>query len=237
MKLLLIEDELAMRAALVPLLEDAGYRVASAADGVVGLDRALAESFDLILLDIMLPGLDGFAICRELRRRGQAVPILMLTARGTVDDRVRGLDHGADDYLVKPFSGPELLARIRALLRRTSPDLQPPTTLRFGDIELDFQQLTCRRNSCDLPLTAREFRILAVLAAARGRPVSRDEILDKAWDHDAYPTTRTVDNQIVTLRQKLEPDPAHPRHLLTVHGVGYRLKPDGDDGQGRRPAM
>ncbi len=224
MKLLLIEDELAMRAALVPLLEDAGYRVASAADGVVGLDRALAESFDLILLDIMLPGLDGFAICREIRRRGQPVPILMLTARGTVDDRVRGLDHGADDYLVKPFSGPELLARIRALLRRAAPDLQAPTTLRLGDIGLDFHQLTCRRGGDEIPLTAREFRILAVLAAARGRPVSRDEFLDKAWDHDAYPTTRAVDNQILALRQKLESDPAHPRHLLTVHGVGYRLK-------------
>jgi len=153
----------------------------------------------------------------------------MLTARGAVDDRVRGLDHGADDYLVKPFSGPELLARIRALLRRTAPDLQPPTALCFGDIAIDFQQLTCRRGLHEVALTAREFRILAVLAAARGRPVSRDEFLDKAWDHDAYPTTRTVDNQIVTLRQKLEADPVNPRFFLTVHGVGYRLKADGVD--------
>ena len=224
MKLLLIEDEPAMRAALVPLLSDAGYRVSCAADGVSGLDSALSGSFSLILLDVMLPGLDGFAICREIRRRGQAVPVLMLTARGTVDDRVRGLDHGADDYLVKPFSGSELLARIRALLRRAAPELQAPTTLCFGGCQVDFQQLTCQRDGVDIPLTAREFRILAVLAAAYGRPVSRDEFLDKAWDHDAYPTTRTVDNQIVALRQKLEPDPAHPRHLLTVHGVGYRLK-------------
>ena len=224
MKLLLIEDETAMRAALVPLLEDAGYHVTSAADGVRGLDRALTESFDLILLDIMLPNLDGFAICREIRRRGQVVPILMLTARGTVDDRVRGLDHGADDYLVKPFSGPELLARIRALLRRAAPESQPPATLRFGEVELDFQQLSCRRAGEEIALTAREFRILEVFAAARGRPVSRDEFLDKAWDYHAYPSTRTVDNQILTLRQKLEPDPANPRHLLTVHGVGYRLR-------------
>ncbi|MES2920703.1 MAG: response regulator transcription factor [Verrucomicrobiota bacterium] len=224
MRLLLIEDEASLRAALVPLLEDAGYRVRSEAEGIGGLERALSEKFDLILLDVMLPGIDGFAICREIRKRGRAVPVLMLTARGTVDDRIRGLDGGADDYLVKPFSGPELLARIRALLRRAAPDSQPPASIRLAEVEIDFQKLTCRRDAAEVPLTAREFRMLEVLAAANGRPVSREEFLDKVWDHGCFPTTRTVDNQILALRQKLEVDPANPRHLVTVHGVGYRLE-------------
>jgi DNA-binding response OmpR family regulator len=223
MRLLLIEDESSLRAALVPLLQDAGYHVQSAADGASGLERAVTETFDLILLDIMLPGIDGFTICREIRKRGHTMPVLMLTARGTVEDRIRGLDGGADDYLVKPFSGPELLARIRALLRRAAPDAKPPATLRLGEVEIDFQQVTCRRAGNPIPLTAREFRMLEVLAAAKGRPVSREEFLDKAWDYHAFPTTRTVDNQILTLRQKIEADPAKPRHIVTVHGVGYRL--------------
>jgi DNA-binding response OmpR family regulator len=223
MKLLLIEDEASLRAALLPMLEDAGYRVHAAADGSRGLELALTGKHDLILLDIMLPGIDGFAICREIRKRGLNLPILMLTARGTVDDRIRGLDGGADDYLVKPFSGTELLARIRALLRRSAPASKPPDALRFGDVEIDFQKLTCHRGKDLISLTAREFRILEVLAAAQGRPVSRDEFLDKAWEYNAFPTTRTVDNQILALRQKLEADPAKPIHLVTVHGIGYRL--------------
>ncbi len=223
MRLLLIEDEASLRAAIIPLLEDAGYRVRIEVEGIGGLERALAEKFDLILLDVMLPGIDGFSICREIRKRGLAVPVLMLTARGTVEDRVSGLDGGADDYLVKPFSGQELLARIRALLRRTGLDSQSPVSIRLGDVEIHFQQLTCRRGDTDLPLTAREFRMLEVLAAAKGRPVSREEFLDKAWDYHAFPTTRTVDNQILALRQKLEADPAKPCYLTTVHGIGYRL--------------
>ncbi len=223
MKLLLIEDEASLRAALLPMLEDAGYRVHAAADGSRGLELALTGKHDIILLDIMLPGIDGFAICREIRKRGLNLPILMLTARGTVDDRIRGLDGGADDYLVKPFSGTELLARIRALLRRSAPASKPPDALRFGDVEIDFQKLTCHRGEDLISLTAREFRMLEVLAAAQGRPVSRDEFLDKAWEYNAFPTTRTVDNQILALRQKLEADPAKPIHLVTVHGIGYRL--------------
>jgi DNA-binding response OmpR family regulator len=224
MRLLLIEDEASLRAAIVPLLEDAAYHVHTETEGIGGLERALAEPFDLLLLDIMLPGIDGFAICREIRKRGRAVPILMLTARGTVDDRVRGLDGGADDYLVKPFSGAELLARIRALLRRTAPENRTPDAIQLGEVVVDFKRLTCHRGDEGIQLTAREFRMLEVLAAAHGRPVSRDEFLDKAWDYHAFPTTRTVDNQILALRQKLEPDPANPRHIVTVHGVGYRLE-------------
>lgn len=223
MRLLLIEDEASLRAAIIPLLEDADYRVRVAVEGDGGLAVALAEKFDLILLDVMLPGLDGFAICREIRKSGLAMPVLMLTARSTVEDRVHGLDGGADDYLVKPFSGPELLARIRALLRRTGQDSQPPVSIRLGNVEIHFQQLTCRRGEAVLPLTAREFRMLEVLAAAQGRPVSREEFLDKVWSYNAFPTTRTVDNQILALRQKLEADPANPCYLMTVHGIGYRL--------------
>jgi DNA-binding response OmpR family regulator len=223
MKLLLIEDEASLRAALLPMLEDAGYRVQAAVDGIRGLELALTEKHDLILLDIMLPGIDGFAICREIRKRGLTLPILMLTARGTVDDRIRGLDGGADDYLVKPFSGTELLARIRALLRRSAPESKPPDALRLGEVEIDFQKLTCYRGEDVISLSAREFRILEVLAAAQGKPVSREEFLDKAWEYNAFPTTRTVDNQILALRQKLEADPAKPIHLVTVHGIGYRL--------------
>ncbi len=224
MRLLLIEDEASLRTAIIPLLRDAGYHVQSAATGTTGLERAATGNFDLILLDIMLPGIDGFAICREIRKRGHNVPVLMLTARGTVDDRVRGLDGGADDYLVKPFSGTELLARIRALLRRSAPESRPPSSLRLGAVDIDFQQLTCRRGGTAIDLSAREFRILEVLAAAQGRPVSREQFLDKAWDYHAFPTTRTVDNQILALRRKLEADPAHPKHIITVHSVGYRLE-------------
>lgn len=231
MRLLLIEDEASLRAALVPLLEDAGYRVRAEVDGTSGLERAMSENFDLILLDVMLPGLDGFSVCREMRKRGRAVPVLMLTARGAVEDRVQGLDDGADDYLVKPFSGPELLARIRALLRRVAPDSQPAAFVRLGEVEIDFRKLTCRRGGADLPLTAREFRMMEVLASADGRPVGREEFLDKVWEYSAFPTTRTVDNQILALRQKLECDPARPRHIVTAHGIGYRLEDFSDGGQ------
>ena len=231
MRLLLIEDEASLRAALVPLLEDAGYHVLTELEGHGGMERALAEKFDLILLDVMLPGIDGFAICRELRKRGREVPVLMLTARGTVEDRVKGLDGGADDYLVKPFSGQELLARIRALLRRASPDLQAPEIIRLGAVEVDFRRMRCERGGNGIDLTAREFRLLELLAAAKGKPVSREEFLDKAWDYSAFPTTRTVDNQILALRQKLEDDPAKPIHLVTVHGTGYRLENFSESGK------
>lgn len=224
MRLLLIEDEASLRAALVPLLEDAGYHILTESEGHGGLERALAEKFDLILLDVMLPGIDGFAICRELRRRGRDMPVLMLTARGTVKDRVRGLDGGADDYLVKPFSGQELLARVRALLRRSAPEFQAPAAILLDGVEVDFRNMRCTRSGSEVALTSREFRVLELLATAKGRPVSREEFLDKAWDHTAFPTTRTVDNQILALRQKLEKDPANPGHLITVHGTGYRLE-------------
>ena len=213
-----------MREAMVPLLESNGYHVDCAVDGEDGLGRALDGGYDLILLDLMLPKLDGFAVCRELRRRGRRTPILMVTARGELDDRVRGLDEGSDDYLVKPFSGRELLARIRALLRRTRDGEEASIReLLVGAFVVDFEKMTCRGPDGDVGLSAREFKVLQVLGEARGRPVTREEILDYAWEYNAWPSSRTVDNHLVALRAKLEPDPTDPCHLLTVHGVGYRL--------------
>ena len=222
-RLLLIEDELPMRTALVDLFQAHGYRVLAAADGPSGLERALADPPDLLVLDVMMPGLDGFTVCREVRRRVATLPILLLTAKGQVDDRVTGLDAGADDYLVKPFSGRELLARARALLRRAERHAAAES-LAFGDVAVDFVRQTCTRAGRDLPLTAKEFGILKLLAERPGEPVTREQFLETVWGYHAYPTTRTVDNQLLSLRAKLEPDPARPRHLLTVHGVGYRLE-------------
>ena len=224
MHLLLIEDELAMREAMVPLLEQQGYRVDCAIDGEQGLEKALQGNHQLILLDIMLPKLDGFTVCRELRHRNLRTPVLMLTARGEVDDRIRGLDEGADDYLTKPFSGRELAARIRALLRRSDEgELQAIKHLQLGKVQIDFEKMICDKNGVAVDLNAREFKILQTLAEADGRPLSREEILDRVWEYNAWPSTRTVDNHIVALRSKLEPDPTNPQFLLTVHGVGYRL--------------
>ncbi len=224
-RILIIEDELPMRTALADLLTSEGHRVLFAADGAAGLARALAEQPDLILLDVMMPRLDGFALAGELRRLGRSTPILMLTAKGQVDDRVRGLDAGADDYLVKPFSGAELLARVRALLRRHQRDaVRVPDRVRLGAVELDFARFTAQRDGRALHLTPKEWAMLRLLLEAPGEPVSRERFLDVVWGVNAFPTTRTVDTHIATLRAKLEPDPDAPRFLKTVHGVGYKLE-------------
>lgn len=222
-RILLIEDELAMRHALEDALSAEGYRVLTAVDGPSGLDRARREQPDLILLDVMLPGLDGFAVAAELRRTGLKSPILLLTAKGGVDDRVTGLDAGADDYLAKPFHPQELLARVRALLRRTHRDTAPVTELRLGTTTIDFARQLARQGRRDLHLTPKEFSMLRLLAEARGAVVSREQFLDLIWGYGAFPTTRTVDTHIAGLRAKLEPDPSQPRFLLTAHGAGYRL--------------
>ena len=224
MRILIIEDELPMRRALEDCLADEGYRVLSAVDGEAGLQRALDEQPDLVLLDIMMPKLDGFAVAAELRRLGRTTPILMLTAKGQVEDRVNGLDCGADDYLVKPFSIEELLARVRALLRRVQRPGEAPTRLTLGDTVVDLARQTATRGRRDLHLTAKEFAMLRLLAQATGEPVSRERFLDLVWGYAAFPTTRTVDNHIASLRRKLEPDPENPRWLKTVHGVGYKLE-------------
>ncbi len=223
-RILIIEDELAMRTALADILATEGHRVLVAQDGETGLERALAEKPDLMLLDIMLPRLDGFALCAELRRRGRLEPILMLTAKGQIEDRVTGLDAGADDYLVKPFSTDELLARVRALLRRTQRQAAATRELTMGEVQVDLARQRAWRRGKELHLTAKEFAMLRLLADAEGEPVSRERFLDVVWGYGAFPTTRTVDNHIASLRAKLEPNPEEPRWLKTVHGLGYRLE-------------
>ncbi|MBE7503867.1 MAG: response regulator transcription factor [Verrucomicrobiales bacterium] len=213
-----------MRTALADLLGAEGYRVITATDGVAGLERAVREQPDLVLLDLMMPKLDGFAVCAELRRRGHAEPILMLTAKGQIEDRVSGLDAGADDYLVKPFSTEELLARVRALLRRRERHTPPVRELCLGDSRVDLVLQRAWRGRTELHLTAKEYAILRLLAEAEGEPVTRERFLDRVWGYGAFPTTRTVDNHLASLRAKLEPDLAQPRWLKTVHGVGYRLE-------------
>jgi DNA-binding response OmpR family regulator len=224
-RILIIEDETPMRTALEDLLESEGYRALTAADGARGLERARAEKPDLILLDIMMPKLDGFALCAELRRLGSAVPVLMLTAKGQIEDRVHGLDAGADDYLVKPFSTEELLARVRALLRRMERKTRTALKLKLGEVEIDLARQTAARGKKRVPLTAKEFAMLRLMAEAEGEPVTRERFLDAVWGYTAFPTTRTVDNHIASLRAKIEPNPETPRWIKTVHGVGYKLEP------------
>ncbi len=223
MRLLVIEDEFPMRNALVETLRAEGYRVITAEDGTSGLASALGEEVDLILLDVMLPGLNGYDLCRTLRHHGRQTPVLMLTAKGQVDDRVNGLDCGADDYLVKPFSMKELLARVRALLRRQQREQVVPEARELGEVTIDFRHQTARRGESEISLSRREFEMLRLLAAAESKPVTREKFLDEVWEFNAWPTTRTVDNHIASLRAKLEPSPADPQHILTVRGIGYRL--------------
>jgi DNA-binding response OmpR family regulator len=223
-RILIVEDELPMRTALQDVLEAEGYRVLTAADGEAGLRRAIEEKPDLLLLDIMMPRLDGYAVCAELRRLSNPVPILLLTAKGQVEDRVTGLDTGADDYLVKPFSTEELLARVRALLRRARRPGQAPARFKLGDTAIDLARQTALRGRKELPLTAKEFAMLRLMAETPGEPITRERFLDVVWGYTAFPTTRTVDNHIASLRAKLERDPDEPRWIKTVHGVGYKLE-------------
>lgn len=223
-RILIIEDERPMRMALQDCLEAEDHRVLTAADGEAGLETAIREKPDLILLDIMMPRLDGFEVCAELRRLGHAMPVLMLTAKGQVEDRVNGLDAGADDYLVKPFSTEELLARVRALLRRAQRHAKTPALLVLGDTRIDLARQTAMRDGRTLHLTAKEFAMLRLLTESPGEPVTRERFLDVVWGYGAFPTTRTVDNHVASLRRKLEPNPENPRWLKTVHGVGYKLE-------------
>lgn len=214
-----------MRTALADLLTAEGYRTLTAVDGESGLKRALSEKPDLILLDVMMPKLDGFAVCAELRRLANEVPVVMLTAKGQIEDRVNGLDVGADDYVIKPFSSEELLARMRALLRRVERKAKALTKLKLGEIEIDLARQIATRGCKAVHLTAKEFAMLRLLAEAEGEPVSRERFLDVVWGYGAFPTTRTVDNHIASLRAKIEANPDSPRWIKTVHGVGYKLEP------------
>ncbi len=214
-----------MRMAVEDVLKAAGYRVLTASDGEAGMALALQEKPDLILLDVMMPKLDGLALCAELRRQSVVTPVLMLTARGQVEDRVAGLDKGADDYLVKPFSTDELLARVRALVRRAQRRAATPDRLVLGDVVIDLVKQTAHRGSHALQLTAREYGMLRLLARFGGEPVSRECFLDVVWGYTAFPTTRTVDTHVAALRAKIEPDPQNPRWITTVHGaIGWTCR-------------
>lgn len=223
-RILLVEDEPAMRIALRDALEAEGYRVLSANDGQTGLDKALKEKPSLMILDVMLPRLDGFEVCAQLRRLANPIPVLMLTAKGMTADRVAGLESGADDYLTKPFEMAELIARIHALLRRAQRQAQPCAKLQLGSIEIDLLKQVARRGPAPLHLSAKEFAMLRLMAQTPGEPVPRERFLDVVWGYTAFPTTRTVDNYILQLRNKLEDDPENPRWIQTVRAVGYRLQ-------------
>ena len=200
-----------------------GYDVAVARDGEEGLAKALAEHPDLILLDVMLPRKSGLDVCRELRQRGVSVPILMLTARSQEMDKVVGLEVGADDYVTKPFSIRELLARIRAHLRRSNRPPADGDNYRFGNIELNFRQHQASRAGEPMSLSPREFELMKFFIRHRGEPVTREQLLESVWDLRNYPFTRTVDNHIARLRQKIEPSPAEPEWIITVHKIGYKF--------------
>ena len=227
-QLLIIEDEEPIRVGLEDLFVYHGFAVDSAADGPGGLAKALTGRFDLILLDIMLPGLDGFEICDRIRAVDRAQPIIMLTARTADADIIQGLRLGADDYVSKPFSVTELVLRVQAVLRRSGATGDAAERLRIGALEIDALNLRGRRGAEEIPFTRREIEILRYLAAHAERPVSREELLNKVWGYarDCGLETRTVDIHIAKLRRKIEPDPAEPRHLLTVRGAGYRLQVD-----------
>lgn len=227
-RLLLVEDEPGLVVMLGDRLRSAGYELGTETTGPAGLGRALREPFDLLVLDILLPGTSGLEICRELRSKGVATPILMLTALGDVVDRVVGLRVGADDYLTKPFATPELLARIEALLRRSRATRDPgavtaPDPYRFGDVEVRFREALVTRAGRPVQLSYQMFQLLRIFIQRRGEALTRDEILDAAWGPDASPAERTVDVHVAWLRQRLEPNPKVPRYLETVRGVGYRF--------------
>jgi two-component system alkaline phosphatase synthesis response regulator PhoP len=225
-RLLLVEDEPGLVMTLTDRLSVEGYDVDTASDYASGLAKASSGNFDVIVLDVMLPGGNGFDICKSVRQKGVQTPILMLTARGQVVDKVVGLKLGADDYLVKPFEMAELLARIEALMRRSQSAAgaaQTSDVYRFGDITVDFRRAEVTKNGVLLELSAREFKLLRYFIEHRGAALSRDELLNEVWGYNAMPSTRTVDVHIAWLRQKIEDNPRHPQLILTVHGLGYKF--------------
>jgi DNA-binding response OmpR family regulator len=221
-RILVVEDEPAIALGLEDDLEMEGYDVEVVGDGVAASRRARETAFDLIVLDVMLPGKDGFDVCRELRRAGLRTPILMLTAKAREAEKVMGLELGADDYVTKPFGTRELRARIKALLRRSGGERELDCC-RFGDVEVDFGRGELRRGGQAIELTPIEFKLLALFTRARGRVLRRDQLLDGAWAPDTFASARIVDNHIANLRKKIEPDPANPRYLRNVRGLGYRF--------------
>jgi DNA-binding response OmpR family regulator len=223
-RILVIEDEPQMLLGLRDNLELEGYEVATAADGDEGLQKASSFQPDLVILDVMLPRKNGFDVCRELRARSNATPVVMLTARNQETDKVLGLELGADDYVTKPFSITELLARVRAVLRRSGTrPAGAADTYRIGDLEIDFRVHQARRGKQRVEFTAREFELLRYFVTHIGQVVTREQILNEVWGYEEFPTTRTIDNFVAKLRQKIEKAPHAPEHILTIHGSGYKF--------------
>jgi DNA-binding response OmpR family regulator len=223
-RILIIEDEADLVKGLKLNLLDEGYEVHWAADGREGLRKALEGAHDLIILDIMLPVMNGLKVCRELRENKSSTPVLMLTAKGEEVDKVLGLEIGADDYMTKPFSIRELLARIKAHLRREKRDIQNlPQCYAFGNAEVDFVHFKARCGKRESDLTSLEVSILKYLIAHKGEVVTRDDLLDQVWGYERFPTTRTIDNHILKLRKKIEDDPSRPKHIFSIYGEGYRF--------------
>ena len=222
-RILLVEDEPGLVLTLRDRLSREGYAVETATDGERGLERATGEAFDLVLLDVMLPRLGGFDVLKELRKRNVETPVIMLTARGQVVDKVVGLKLGADDYVTKPFEMVELLARIEAKLRRAPVTRHPTEGYQFGGIRVDFRRAEVTREGQPLELSAREFQLLKYFIEHRGATLTREELLNEVWGYHAMPSTRTVDVHVAWLRQKIEPNSRHPQFILTVHGMGYKF--------------
>jgi len=223
-RILLVEDEPGLVMTLTDRLTSEGYGVETAQDAETGLARSTGEPFDLIILDVMLPGGSGFDVCRDLRQRGVRTPIIMLTARGQITDKVVGLKIGADDYVTKPFEMMELLARVEVQLRRASSGVTASSeTYQFGDVRVDFRRAEAYRGQEVVELSAKEFKLLSYLIEHRGAALSRDELLNEVWGYNATVSTRTVDVHVAWLRQKLEPNQRHPQFILTIHGLGYKF--------------
>ena len=218
----IIDDDESVQRSLALNLELEGYRIVTANDGEAGVELVRAEKPDIILLDVMMPRKDGLQACKEIRNHGISTPLILLTARSAEVDKVLGLDLGADDYLAKPFGMLELVARIKALLRRTQATNEV-NEIRFDDVVVDFKAYKAERDRQPLELSAREYRLLRYLVAKGGTVVTRDELLDEVWGYNSYPSTRTVDNHIARLRQKIELNIDEPQHIVTVHGVGYKF--------------
>ncbi len=222
-RILVVEDEPNMVAGLRDNFEFEGYDVITAGDGIEGLRRALEESPDLVILDVMMPKMSGLEVCKQLRAQRDSIPIIMLTARGQELDKVVGLELGADDYVTKPFSIRELLARVKAVLRRTAVVPKHQDQHSFGNVQVDLRRHRVLRSGKALEVSSKEFELLKYFICHSGETLSRDRLLEEVWGYENYPTTRTVDTHLVRLRQKLEPDPEQPQYFLTVHGTGYRF--------------
>jgi DNA-binding response OmpR family regulator len=220
-RILVVEDDSAIAFGLQLDLKNEGYEVEIETDGEGALRRLGKGGFDLVLLDVMLPGKDGFEVCHELRRGGGRTPVIMLTAKVQEAEKVLGLENGADDYVTKPFSPRELRARVKAALRRN--EAGDPPVRRFGDMEVDFGRCELRRAGTPVELTAFEYKLLVALVGNSGKVLSRDRLLDMVWGHGTFVTDRVIDNHVVTLRKKLEPEPANPRYIISIRGLGYRF--------------